>query len=157
MGSVQSWNLFKLGLYANFAGRKSHSEVLSAIQELDDKTKVLKISIGTRLSDFRNELLALLNAQSNSGTLSGSSGNDITTKLVAFAEKAENLERQQSFLEGLMLDSMKRRHDMIKEAHRKTLDWVFERPETGFLKWLGSEGTEGSIYWVTGKVSVYNR
>ena len=149
---AQPWNVFQPGSYANAVGRKSESKVFSAIQALDEKTEALKISTGTKLDEFRKELIALLVAQSNSSTLSSSGGDDITSKLVAFTEEAENLERQQSFLEGLMFDSMKQRHDTIHKTHKKTDDWIFERPETGFRAWLESEG---GIYWVKGKVSEY--
>lgn len=85
-----------------------------------------------------------------SSTLSSASREDITLKLETFVRKIASVERQQNFLEGLMYESMKRRHDMIKEAHKKTINWIFERAETGFKKWLEADD---SIYWVQGKVS----
>ena len=96
------------------------------------KAEVLKINTETKLDDCRRQLIDFLDTRSTSNAPPTSSGDDMTRKLMAFIEKAENLERQQSFLKGFMFDSMKRRQDMIKKAHKETLDWIFTSPDAGF-------------------------
>lgn len=43
---------------------------------------------------------------------------------------------------------MNDRYDDIIDAHRMTFQWIYERPELGFVDWLKA-GT--GVYWVTGK------
>lgn len=59
------------------------------------------------------------------------------------------MKHQQEVLQSLVFEEMKQREETIKDAHEMTLNWMFEKPETGFMNWLEADG---GIYWVRGKV-----
>ncbi|KAL2064627.1 hypothetical protein VTL71DRAFT_3764 [Oculimacula yallundae] len=51
-------------------------------------------------------------------------------------------------LSQLEFSGMSERYDEVAEAHKTTFQWIYERPELGFVDWLRS-GT--GTYWITGK------
>jgi hypothetical protein len=61
------------------------------------------------------------------------------------------MEREQKILESLCFESMSQRHSDIREAHKETLRWTFDRSDIRLLDWLESDD---GIYWISGKVSV---
>lgn len=72
-----------------------------------------------------------------------------SAQLSAFVKEGQLLPQQQSILQTLIFEEMEQREETIKDAHKKTLDWMFERNEISFMEWLESEE---EIYWVKGKV-----
>lgn len=67
------------------------------------------------------------------------------------------LARRRAIIQSLRYECMEVRNETIKDAHKRTFDWMFApngsqrttpRPLLGFAQWLQS-GTD--IYWVTGK------
>ena len=59
------------------------------------------------------------------------------------------LAQQQAILQTLLFEEMEQREESIKDAHKATLDWMFQKNGTKFKEWLESEK---GIYWVRGKV-----
>jgi hypothetical protein len=55
-------------------------------------------------------------------------------------------------LKSLHFKQIKERHSDIPDAHRSTLEWIFD-PSGGvnFTAWLTSEKVSDGIYWITGK------
>lgn len=51
-------------------------------------------------------------------------------------------------LDQLSFDGMDERFDDISEAHARTFQWIYERPELKFIDWLK---VGQGIYWITGK------
>ncbi|KAL1384551.1 hypothetical protein HDK64DRAFT_318196, partial [Phyllosticta capitalensis] len=41
-----------------------------------------------------------------------------------------------------------KRYDEVKEAHKRTFQWIFDSEELGFSEWLEKQS---GIYWITGK------
>jgi len=70
-------------------------------------------------------------------------------KLLEKAIENRNIVR---LLKSLHFKQIKERHSDIRDAHRKTLEWIFD-PSSGvdFPRWLSSSGNTDDIYWVTGK------
>lgn len=89
------------------------------------------MNIDKRLDNLREELIKLLN--SRPGSPGNCTGSKIALGLKSLVDRAQRLKIQQDFLQGLTFESMKRRYDAIKEAHRKTFNWMFDRPELGFV------------------------
>ncbi|KAI3327824.1 hypothetical protein HD806DRAFT_335790 [Xylariaceae sp. AK1471] len=58
-------------------------------------------------------------------------------------------QKQKSILQGLYFSQLKDREFAIAEAHRNTLEWIFQRSSsTNYVKWLQEDN---GIYWVAGK------
>lgn len=51
-------------------------------------------------------------------------------------------------MEQLEFRGMQERYYDITEAHQKTFQWIYERPDLKFVQWL--QGGSG-VYWITGK------
>jgi hypothetical protein len=71
--------------------------------------------------------------------------------LFSFIQEARLVSQQQILLQTLLFEEIQQREENIKDAHKATLDWMFEKSEIKFMDWLK---TEQSIYWVKGKVYV---
>lgn len=51
-------------------------------------------------------------------------------------------------LSELRFDGMDERYEDIADAYRKTLQWIYEKPNLNFVRWLN--GDHG-VYWISGK------
>ena len=70
----------------------------------------------------------------------------------ALEKEVKQVEKEGRILESLCFNSMKNRHSNIKEAHQRTLDWLFVGENMTFMEWLEKEN---DIFWVGGKVALY--
>ena len=74
---------------------------------------------------------------------------NLSEELFALAKEGQQVAQQQAVLQTLLFEEILQREETIKDAHKATLDWMFEKNKTKFMEWL--EFKEG-IYWVKGKV-----
>jgi TolA-binding protein len=81
---------------------------------------------------------------------------DLSKELRTLAKEGQQVAQQQAILQTLLFEEMEQRHETIKDAHKATLNWMFEPNKMKLVEWLE---TERGIYWVKGKVSepVYTR
>ena len=114
-----------------------------ALQDIKRRCDDIEIHVSDGLDGLR---LKVEEGARNSGT----SLDELYTILNSLSEKGRTLERQQAVLRSLLFKELKRRQNIIDEAHFKTLKWLFSKSKTNFLTWLES-GT--GIYWVNGEVS----
>jgi histidinol dehydrogenase len=73
----------------------------------------------------------------------------LSKKLFDLAKQGPQLAQQQLMLQTLLFEEMEQREENIKDAHKTTLNWMFQKKKTKFINWLESEK---GIYWVKGKV-----
>ncbi|KAF2638408.1 hypothetical protein P280DRAFT_431703, partial [Massarina eburnea CBS 473.64] len=128
--------------------QESHAGLHSAILALDGKAESMHINVNTKLDQVRLEVLQLLQNQSTINTPKTIDRDDLASMLSSFTARAESLRKQEAFLASLRFEDMERRRDMVKDAHKKTLDWMFDGAESRFVPWLESGS---GLYWVKGK------
>jgi hypothetical protein len=110
----------------------------------------MKINTILKLDELRVDIIDTLDKQAKSSAGRDIALDDLWRRFAALAEECQNVEREQKILKSLTFKAMKQRQEKIKDAHKRTLGWIFKKPETGFLDWLQ---TENGIYWVKGKAS----
>jgi hypothetical protein len=110
----------------------------------------MKINTTLRLDQLRVDIVDTLNKQARSTASWDIALDNLSRKLAAFAEEGKRVEQEQKILKSLTFESMKQREEEIKEAHKRTLEWIFKKPETRFMDWLK---VDNGIYWVRGKAS----
>lgn len=71
--------------------------------------------------------------------------------------KVRKVSQCHTIIASLRYECMEVRHDAIRDAHKRTFDWMYtphgygtsvQQPNTGLAEWLQSGS---GIYWVTGK------
>lgn len=69
-------------------------------------------------------------------------------------ELGRKREAEDRIFESFLFPSMSARFEQIDEAHAKTFDWIFEKPNAEQMPWINFtewlETGEG-IYWINGK------
>ncbi|KAK8075657.1 hypothetical protein PG997_010320 [Apiospora hydei] len=72
--------------------------------------------------------------------------------LLGAASKGSRFAAEQMILEQLWFSAINYRHNGIRDAHRNTMEWVFEtskqRSPATFNEWLTSDD---KVYWISGK------
>ncbi|KAN0116846.1 hypothetical protein V8E51_002823 [Hyaloscypha variabilis] len=133
--------------------KSSRLQVL--LSELLAENRRTEISISNKIDQLQREITqAVEQAYSRRNDLKGDAFATIGAKCLDLAEEGVRVASSQRVLRSLHFKSIRMRQNAIKEAHKKTFEWVFdegsgsngERPR--FLEWLIS-GT--GIYWVSGK------
>ncbi|PMD63535.1 uncharacterized protein K444DRAFT_626616 [Hyaloscypha bicolor E] len=127
-----------------------HSDVMSAIDSLAHVDDGLKLNLTSNLNQLRIDILEKLQVPATSNARGKDFGLDSLSKeLLSFLDEGKRVKHQQDVLQSLVFEEMKQREETIKDAHEMTLNWMFEKPETGFMNWLKADS---GIYWVRGKV-----
>jgi hypothetical protein len=102
------------------------------------------------LEKMKLELISTLDRGRDEAARQQQAGFDMLSKqLFSLVEEGQLVAQQQTILQTLLFEEMEQREEAIKDAHKTTLDWMFERNETKFMNWLE---TGNGIYWVKGKV-----
>jgi hypothetical protein len=113
----------------------------------------MKINTSFTLDQMRMDILDIMGRFDKLGKVTASqtgvASNIISRRLAAFSKEGEKVDQEQRALQSLEFESMKQREEVIKDAHKSTLTWIFGEPETRFMDWLAAEN---GIYWVKGKV-----
>lgn len=116
-------------------------------QELKDEVQKLILSVSQGASTFNTVSKAIQSEHRQTRELIV----DISRQSQQLQDEKENRKR---LLKSLWFDELRRREEKIEDAHRKTFEWIFERPEhcTGswdnFVEWL-EKGDH--FYWIHGK------
>lgn len=101
----------------------------------------------SKLDQLRSDVLKATGKQRQATA----SLNDLSSKLLALVEEGRKVEQQQRVIESLCFKSLKKRHDDIVDAYKKTLRWIFDKPRSTFVDWLESQN---GIYWINGQVEL---
>jgi hypothetical protein len=113
----------------------------------------LKVNTELTLEKMKSDLMSTLAEQEDWASKEQQTGfNNLSKELFAFVKEVQLVAQQQVVLQSLLFEEMLQREENIKDAHQATRDWMFEKNETKFMKWL--EAGKG-IYWVRGKVRDY--
>jgi len=126
--------------------RKHFSSITSAIKTLAQESERLKVNTEQTLELSK---LDLLHTVKNPLMAQQNDFDNLPTKLSSFIKEGQMLAQQQAILQTLLFEQMEQREENIKDAHKATLDWMFQKNGAKFMEWLEAE--EG-IYWVRGKV-----
>ncbi|OCL06719.1 hypothetical protein AOQ84DRAFT_410266 [Glonium stellatum] len=110
--------------------RDNHSKFLSIIEALGNTSKQTK----NRLDRLRADIV--------------SSTTDLSMKITALTREVNRVERGQKILESLIFETMRQRKSEIKDAHQRTLGWVFDEETSAFTDWLK---VENGFFWMKGK------
>lgn len=116
-------------------------------QELKDEVQKLIISVSQGANSFDTVVKAIQSEHRQTREL-------IVANSRQYQQLQDETENRKRLLQSLWFDELYNRVENIKEAHRKTFEWIFERPEqsTGpwdnFVEWL-EKGDH--IYWIHGK------
>lgn len=130
--------------------RTHHSSVTTAINSLTHTNEKLKIITNVRLNELKDDIVKTLDIQKEAIAEGLETGfGDLSKQLLTLAEQGQRTAQQQIILQTLVFEQMEQREEAIKDAHKATLDWMFEENETHFMQWLKAGK---SIYWVKGKV-----
>lgn len=104
-----------------------------------------------RIEELRTDVLSAVECAKSKHT---TQSNEIGSKCLNLAEEGDRVATVQKILRSLSFKFIKARQSAIKEAHKRTFDWIFEEADNDpkqrprFLSWL-REGK--GIYWVSGK------
>lgn len=102
------------------------------------------------LKELKGGIVKTLNTQKEATAKGLEIGfDDLSKQWLTLAEEGQRIARQQIILQTLVFEEMEQREETIKDAHKATLDWMFEEKETHFAELLE---VEKGIYWVKGKV-----
>lgn len=130
--------------------RENYSVIISAINSLKYASKKLKMNTKLTLEEMRKNLVSTLEIQAKEALQKQQAGlSNFSKQLLAFAKEGQLVAEQQSRLQTLLFEEMEQREESIKDAHKTTLDWMFEKKKTNFMNWLE---TEKGVFWVKGKV-----
>ncbi|KAF8857617.1 hypothetical protein BDZ45DRAFT_788025 [Acephala macrosclerotiorum] len=135
------------------------SRVLSRLNELLAGNGRSETNTQNKIDQLRADILSAVEqakeqANSKPATHRANTFSEIGTKCLDLAEEGERVATVHKILRSLNFKFIKARQSAIKEAHKKTFDWIFEEVDNGptprprFLSWL-REGK--GIYWVSGK------
>ncbi|KAH8752602.1 hypothetical protein BGZ57DRAFT_95902 [Hyaloscypha finlandica] len=126
-----------------------YSGITSAIISLTQTNERLKMNTDLNLEKMKLELISTLDRGRDEAARQQQAGFDMLSKqLFSLVEGGQLVAQQQTILQTLLFEEMEQREEAIKDAHKTTLDWMFERNETQFMNWLE---TGNGIYWVKGK------
>lgn len=135
---------------ANKGVSTHYSGITSAIISLTQTNERLKMNTDLNLEKMKLELISTLDRGRGEAARQQQAGFDMLSKqLFSLVEEGQLVAQQQTILQTLLFEEMEQREEAIKDAHKTTLDWMFERNETKFMNWLE---TGNGIYWVKGKV-----
>ncbi|PMD42737.1 hypothetical protein L207DRAFT_553693 [Hyaloscypha variabilis F] len=121
------------------------SSITSAIKTLTQESERLKMNTEQTLELSK---LDLLHTVKNPLMAQQNDFDNLPTKLSSFIKEGQKLAQQQAILQTLLFEQMEQREENIKDAHKATLDWMFQKNGAKFMEWLE---TEEGIYWVRGK------
>ncbi|KAF2194685.1 hypothetical protein K469DRAFT_734449 [Zopfia rhizophila CBS 207.26] len=128
--------------------KSNHSDILLAISDLHQNHKRLNINANLKLDQLREDIINVVNKGAESTGQRGVTLDSLSERLISLVEQGKRAELEQRMVESLTFDSMREREEKIKDAHARTLNWIFEEPDIGFTDWLQ---TGNGIYWVKGK------
>ncbi|KZF19446.1 hypothetical protein L228DRAFT_251040 [Xylona heveae TC161] len=124
------------------------SKATLAIAELKGMSQRMEFDTTRRLDYLKSDLETLLHVTADGQYESNVALEVLSDKLHAFLEAENEVKKEQIILQSLCFDSLKERYSTIKKAHSRTLNWLFENEELGFLEWLRSGS---GIFWFSGK------
>lgn len=119
--------------------RNDQSEILKALQTLNETARRIESTSENHITNLTTEIDRFTTSQSL----------DLSATVSAVMKQNEKLAWEQEILNGLSFPVIQKRYDDIKDAHKKTLRWIYDNHETKYQVWLECEA---GIYWVTGKV-----
>ena len=125
---------------------------MTAINSLTYASERLKINTNLSLERMRRDLLSISNLSTQEVVTAedqSASFDQFSKKLFAFVKESQQVSQQQIILQTLLFDEIQQREEIIKDAHKETLDWIFKEEESKFMDWLKNQK---GIYWVRGKV-----
>jgi hypothetical protein len=123
---------------------------MSAINTLSESGERLRIDLTSQLDQQRADILGILDVQGPSAVQNiREEMKSLSKMLLSLLEESKKVQHSQQILRSLVFDEIWHREEAIKDAHLKTLTWLFKKPETGFMGWLKAEN---GFYWVRGKV-----
>jgi hypothetical protein len=121
-----------------------------AIDALYQSDELLKADLASNLDQLRDDIMDSLDTKAMYvAKVRGVGLETLSRQLLSLSEEGRRIEYQQQILNSLTFEEMKQRDEAIKDAHETTLDWIFKKPEMGFMNWLEAEN---GFYWVRGKV-----
>jgi TolA-binding protein len=134
--------------------RKHYTGITSAITSLTQVNERLRMNTNLNLEEMKKDIIGTLEKQEDRVKKEKkdrlTSFDDLSKELRMLAKEGQQVAQQQAILQTLLFEEMEQRHETIKDAHKATLDWMFEPNKMKFVEWLE---TESGIYWVKGKVS----
>ncbi|KAI9754285.1 MAG: hypothetical protein M1815_005718 [Lichina confinis] len=123
------------------------SNVLSSLRHVEHSNEETATSSNLRMDQLNRNLVSL-----KTHLLKTTKEDAILKQLLdhfaALEKEVKQVEKEGRILESLCFNSMKNRHSNIKEAHQRTLDWLFVGENMTFMEWLEKEN---DIFWVGGK------
>ena len=123
---------------------------MSAFNTLSESGARLRIDLTSQLDQQRADILGILDVQAPSAVQNaGDEMKSLSKMLLSLLEESKKVQHSQQILRSLVFDEIWHREEAIKDAHVKTLTWIFKKPVTGFMDWLKAEN---GFYWVRGKV-----
>ena len=134
----------------NFLSRqKAHaiSKQVEVLQELDEKVRNLIVAVS-------NGQPSVEEIRSLTITSTTTINQHTTNEFEKDRNRQSTIDYQRRLLESLYFPEMNSRQEQIKEAHKKTFNWLFDetgedlRPWSNYTEWLRTgQGT----YWISGK------
>ncbi|RYP53638.1 hypothetical protein DL768_001418 [Monosporascus sp. mg162] len=137
-------------LLVQAANKFKASESVNLLKEFDKKLDEI-----TRNLRYQQPLLRLSHdahsKEAKEDELSVARHVSILQKLIdgfgSYSNGIQKMARLNQILQSLQFNFINSRQDSIEPAHRKTIEWVFDRSKTRLTQWL----EEGSgIFWVNG-------
>lgn len=113
----------------------------------------MKVDTDLILQKLRVDILQTLEIASKDAAKGYARLDNLSRQFLALAEEGAKAVQEQQILESLVFEEMQLREEAIKDAHKITLDWMFEKGELKFMDWLEAEN---GIYWIKGKLRSVN-
>jgi ABC-type cobalamin/Fe3+-siderophores transport system ATPase subunit len=131
--------------------RQKSDELTISVKDLTVLTHSFQHENRSRLDSLALQVQGLLDRKEwGNGNLGEFS--KLATQLRVFLEEAAENKKVIRILKSLHFKQIKERHSEIRDAHRETLEWVFDLSSgVNFTAWLSSFDVSNGIYWITGK------
>ncbi|KAI0414753.1 hypothetical protein F5X98DRAFT_348474 [Xylaria grammica] len=75
----------------------------------------------------------------------------LKTKLEVLQQERDVCTRQNKVLRGLYFPEIRRRWIQIRDADRRSNEWIYDSRQTSFVSWLESKREEDGLFYITGR------
>ncbi|KAJ0416987.1 hypothetical protein BJY00DRAFT_217081 [Aspergillus carlsbadensis] len=139
----------------NALQRDQHSSIMTKLVDIETSHKTMDVASESKLDLIRQDILRL----TTQTQLDNDKREAIqVAQLASLRIKLDVLQREQSacarqiaVLKSLYFPELRRRWHQIREADRRSNNWIYDSEKTSFVEWLEHQGQNDTVYYITGR------
>ncbi|KAE8447855.1 hypothetical protein EG329_010084 [Mollisiaceae sp. DMI_Dod_QoI] len=130
------------------------SRLVSTLQDLAEQCRFNEINTSNKIDQLSAQICQALERVEYTRAGRSNLFVNVSSLCQSLTEETARVAATQRLLSSLYFKSIKVRQAAIKEAHVRTLEWIFDddtecpHPHSSFLRWMQSGN---GIFWITGK------